>query len=320
MSYRILVAEPEYYSTEALKILGTMGEVQWVSDPATKLIDICEPFDVIVVRLAHRIPVEVIAKASRLKVIGTSTTGLDHIDTDEAAARQISIVSLKGEAEFLQRIHASSEHTIALLLALIRKLPTSFDAVKAGKWEQAPFQGIELYERTVGLIGFGRIGKVVTDILKGFGARVLAYDPQVSDDVIRERGAEPVTLDALLAQSSVVSLHAPLEKETERMIGREMFAKMQPGALFINTARGQLVDEEALLAALLSGQVGGAAIDVLANEGDRNQIVSDPLVTYAQAHDNLIITSHIAGTTKESCDKTQVFIAQKIVKLLASTS
>ncbi len=312
-SKRVLVAEPEYYAPEALALLGKIGTVDWISNPTIKLQDICAPYQVIVVRLAHRITPEVLAQATTLEAIGTSTTGLDHIDTVGAAARAIPIISLRGETAFLERIHATPEHTIGILLALLRRLPSAVASVKRGEWAQSPYQGRELYERTVSLIGFGRVAKIVARVLNTFGAHVIAYDPHVSEAVLQKENVTPVSLDEALRTGDIVSLHPLLTPETEGMITREKLALMKQGAILVNTARGQLVDETALLDALEHGHLAGAAIDVLADESHPATMGDQPLIRYTRDHDNLLITPHIAGTTLESLQKTQIFIAQKLL-------
>ncbi|TAK04875.1 hypothetical protein EPO33_02660 [Patescibacteria group bacterium] len=308
---RILVAEPGY-SQAALALLRTLGEVAYVPERTADIRALVADADVLVVRLAHRVTRDVFDAAPRLKVVATSTTGLDHIDVAEAGRRGVAVLSLRGEVAFLRTVRATPEHTFALLLALLRRIPAAAAAVHAGRWEQDPFQGRELSGKTLGIVGIGRVGTAVAGIARGFGMRCLAYDPHLSAEDITVRGAEPVAFDALLAASDVVSMHVPLADDTVGLLSRERIARLKSGAIVVNTARGRVIDEAALVEALASGAVAGAALDVLAAE-EGSGAGTSPLVAYARDHDHVLITPHIAGTTAESLEKTQVFIAQKVI-------
>lgn len=312
MTPRILIAEQQF-SPQAAAVLRSMGEVTVEERAEISLGDIIAPYHILIVRLTHRVSREVIARAPHLRIIGTLTTGLDHIDLAAAAERGIAVVSLKGETAFLKEVRAVVEHTFALLLTLIRRMPQAARAGASGKWTQQPFCGSELYQKTIGIIGFGRIGSAVSRIAQSFGMRVLVHDPYVVEATIRAENALPMTLADLLRQADIVSVHVPLSNETKQLIDRQAFENMKPGSLLINTARGDIIDEEALLSALKSGTLAGACVDVLSREKEPLALPTDPLVGYAKDHDNLIITPHIAGTTRESLEKTQVFIANKVV-------
>ncbi len=310
---KILVLEPNYYSKEALEIYSGLGETKWESGAPRPITDFAGDTEIIVLRLAYRLTAADLEKFPNLKVIGTSTTGLDHLAVEAATERGIKIVSLKGETSFLRDIHATSEHTFTILLGLLRRMREAMNTVEALDWRQDPLMGRELHGRTIGLIGFGRIGVHMAAIAKGFGMRVLATDPNVSAETMRAAGVEPVSMDELLAQSDIVSLHASLSPENVGLVSADSFSKMKQGVIFVNTARGQMVDEKALLNALESGMVAGAALDVLDGEERINQ--GSAMIEYVKTHPNVVITPHIAGTTRESLDKTQVFIAQKIASL-----
>ena len=247
--------------------------------------------------------------APKLTTIATNTTGLNHVDLDEAAKRKIAVVSLKGEYEFLSDIRATAEHTIGLALALLRKIPAAHNHASAGGWDRYPFKGHELYEQTAGIIGYGRLGKIVAGYFKAFGMKVLVCDPNVADtpdDVLK------VQLDELVRQSDVISLHVDYRPENNQMIDKSVFDHVKQGAVFINTARGELVNESDLLAALNSGRLAGAALDVVASE-HTNSDVRAALVQYTIGNDNLILTPHIGGNTFESHFKTEEFLAQKLL-------
>lgn len=241
-------------------------------------------------------------------LIASCTTGTDHIDNGD-----VPLISLKGDTDFLKNIHATAEHTFALILAVLRKVPAAFEDVKAGNWDRDYFQGTELHGKTIGIIGYGRVGQQVHKIANGFGAKVVPYDPYqriFSEDNGELYELKP-TLEWVLSNSDIITVHVPLNDETRGMFGPEQFALMKPTAYFINTSRGAVVDEAALWHALSIKRIAGAAIDVCAGEPD---FLVPALRSYAREHYNLIITPHIGGNTAESRRATQLYIANKILK------
>lgn len=272
--------------------------------------------DVLWVRLRHCIDAEVMNAAPRLRVIATPTTGLNHIDLQEAARRGIHVISLRGETTFLDEIHATAEHTLALILSLLRHVPEAQKHVMEGGWNRDLFRGRELYGKTAGVIGYGRVGRMVAGYLQAMGMRVFATDPNLSRHPT-DSGVKMVTLPELLAESDLTTLHVALTNETQRFFGAAEFAQIKPGSWFINTSRGELVDEGSLLDALTSGRLAGAAVDVLSDETSVG-MGSHPVVSYARSHENLLITPHIGGCTAESMEKTEEFLAAKVVALLQS--
>jgi len=245
-----------------------------------------------------------------LKIIVTPTTGLNHIDLREAQRQDIKVLSLQGETEFLNDIRATAEHTVGLMLSLLRRIPSAVVDVKKGGWDRDRFKGRELYGKTIGIVGYGRLGRIVGKYLQAFDARILAHEPHINQKAT-DSGISTVGLDDLLQNSDIVTLHVSLSDRTRSFFGKEQFSKMKPGAWFINTARGELIDETALLDALRSGQLAGAAVDVLCGEQHDGKM-NHPLVAYAREHDNLLITPHIGGCTVESMEKTEVFMARKL--------
>jgi D-3-phosphoglycerate dehydrogenase len=270
--------------------------------------------DVLWVGLRHRIDASVMAGSRRLKIIVTPTTGLDHIDLNEARTRGITVLSLRGEVDFLQEVRATAEHTIALILAMLRHVPAALDHVLGGTWDRHLFRGHELYGKTVGIVGYGRLGRTVGRYLRVFDTRILAADPSLDLDSL-EPGVALLPLHHVLQQADLVTLHVNLCEQTCGFFGRNEFLAMKEGAWFINTSRGELVDEDALLDALRAGRLSGAALDVLCEE--RSDSMADhPLVVYAREHDHLIITPHISGCTAESMEKTEFFMAKKLCTVL----
>jgi len=265
-------------------------------------------------RLRTRIDTEVLDAAPHLKFVATNTTGLTHLDLEELERRGIAVLSLRGETDFLTEIRATAEHTIALLLALLRKIPAAHQHVLAGGWNRDLFAGRELHRKTAGIIGYGRLGRIVARYLQAFGMNVIATSPHLAKSDC-DPGVQAVPLETLLAESQIVSLHANYIPSNRQMIGPAEFARMQPGSWLINTARGELVDEAALLAALESGRLAGAALDVLDMERSTG-MGNHPLVCYAQAHENLLLTPHLGGNTPESLAKTEEFLAEKLLTAL----
>lgn len=310
---RILVAESSGFSETAAGSLRAAGELRLADLDRRGLLAQVGDFDALWVRLRHRIDAEVLTAAPRLRFLATPTTGLDHVDTGLAAARGVQVVALRGEEAFLRDVRATAEHTLALSLALVRSLPAAVDHVRAGGWDRDRFWGTEIHGKTVGIVGYGRLGRLVARSMGALDATVLATDPALAADDFAG-SVESTSMPDLLERSDIVTLHASLTTESRRLIGRLEFARMKQGALLVNTARGALVDEPALLDALRSGPLGGAALDVLADEHTDG---NSELVAYAREHPNLLITPHIGGSTVESREKTERFIAERLAEALA---
>jgi D-3-phosphoglycerate dehydrogenase / 2-oxoglutarate reductase len=312
---RILVSESEGFSTRAAELLDQVGELVLADLDRSGLLSAVEKADVLWVRLRNRIDAEVMSAARILKVIVTATTGLNHIDLEEAERRGIQVLSLRGEVEFLKDIRATAEHTLALMLALLRHMPAAMAHVRDGGWDRDLFKGRELHGKTVGIVGYGRLGRIVARYLKAFDTHILAADPHIDTRAV-EPGVSLLPLAQLVREADLVTLHVNLCEETQGFFGQEQFTAMKNGAWFINTSRGELVDENALLRALRSGHLAGAALDVLCDE-DSNGMPNHSLVAYSRIYDNLIITPHLGGCTAESMEKTEVFLADKLCYSLA---
>jgi len=314
----ILISEPVGFPHEAAKCLSQVGELVFSDCNRPGLLSAAKQSQVLWVRLRHKIDAEVMAAAPLLQIIVTPTTGLNHIDVDEAESRGIRVLSLRDSPEFLREIRATAEHTLSLMLTLLRHIPAALDHVLTGGWERDLFQGNELYGKIVGIVGYGRLGRIVGRYLQAFDCRVLANDPNVKAHGV-EPGVTMVSLSELLGSADLVTLHVNLDKKTRAFFGPPQFAKMKRGAWFINTSRGELINENALLKALQSGHLRGAALDVLCNEHSGN-LHEHPVIVYAREHENLIITPHIGGCTVESMEKTEVFLAKKLRTCLSESS
>jgi len=313
----ILVAEPESYSKKCIDILAQIGKVTAKKMKRDELLSRIKDFEVLVIRVETRVDRELIDRAKKLKIIGVAATGLDHVDVDYAQRRGIKVVSLKGERKFLERVNATVEHTFALMLSLVRKIPWAFEEMKKGRWVRSPFFGRELNGKTLGVVGFGRIGSKIAGISQKFGMRVLANDPHVDKRAIKKLGVKPVSLETILKESEIIVICVALTPETENMISSKEFKQMHRKPILINIARGKVVDEGALLDALKNNRISGAALDVLSIETEvDNPLLGNPLLEYMRKHDNLVITPHLGGATFESMEATGMFIAQKIKALV----
>jgi phosphoglycerate dehydrogenase-like enzyme len=237
---------------------------------------------------------EMLAAAAKLKVISCATTGSDHIARDGLDQRGIQVRTLKEDPDLLRNITPAAELSFALLMALARKLPAAVRHVKEGGWTREEFPGVMLRGKTLGLIGCGRIGGWMARYARAFGMHVIGYDPllQTFPETIRK-----VTLPEVFAQGDFVSIHVHLSLETTGLVSKALIDSMKPGAFLINTSRGAIVNEQALLAALESGRLGGAGLDVLEGEPDT---ADHPLVRYAKTHDNLLITPHVGGFSPDA--------------------
>lgn len=314
MRPNVLIAEPLDFSPAAVRLLETAADVTLRATDRAGLATAFAEYDVVWFRLAHRIDRDLLTSHARTSILATPVTGLDHIDLAACAERGIRVVSLRGEVDFLNQVRATAELTLALALALLRRLPAAAAHVQAGGWNRDLFRGHELFGRTVGIVGVGRLGRIVAGYFRALGMTVLGYDPRV--DFPHDSAERVVSLDELLGRSDVVSLHVAYNDSTRHLLSTPEFAAMKPGAVLINTARGGVVDERALLAALDDGRLAGAALDVL--DGEPSITASHSLVAAAKTRDNLLIVPHIGGNTLESFEKTEVFLAGRVLEALAA--
>lgn len=301
----ILCPEPQNYSHKGLTTLQQFCRVDTEQLTVDELNERLPNYDGVMIRLQHRLPKSVLERCPKLKAILTPTTGRDHIDLLTAQALGIEVFSLFGFTDFLDGVYSSAEHSFALLLSLIRHVPQSFHAVLQNQWEQVPFRGRELYGLRIGIIGYGRIGKKVAHYAQAFGMQVRLYDPYITSHpttMIRY-----TTLADMLPDCDVLSVHVPLNSDTHHMLGQRELNLLPSGSYLINTARGAVLDEEALLHALTNDHLRGAALDVLTGEDQISQ-GGHRLIEYARTHPNLIITPHIGGAAEEAIEKTDLFV------------
>ena len=314
--FRILNLDPEHYSPQARGILEQVAHVDDGPVDRQRLGDVIGRYDALVLRFSHQIDESLLSRASRLKAIGTNTTGLDHIDTEAAARLGIEIVSLRGEVEFLRGIHATAELTWGLLIALIRNIPQAAASAAQGGWHRDLFLGHELGGRTIGILGMGRIGEKVARYAHAFLMVVRAYD---TDPAVRQRSAGVIwhdSLQSMLENIDILSIHVPLTSATDGLIGRQQLACLRNEALVINTSRGEIVDEAALVDVLRQGKVSGYAADVLSGERTPGFPYANPIWRYCQEGGNVLLTPHIGGAACEAWEKTELFVARNLVSAL----
>lgn len=312
---KILLGESSF-SEPARRVLTACGEVLDFHSYENFCRRLPEA-DAIVVGLEVALRKPLLDRASRLRVIASRTSELLHIDVEEARRRGIEILRNEPDAPALQQTTSTAEATMALLLALARKAPWAFDSLKRGRWERSSFMGPELQHKTIGLIGFGRLGRKVASYAQAFGMRAIAHDPNVPAELMADQGVESVSLEELLRRSDVVSVHCSYSPDDAPLLRDEHFRLMKPSALFINSARGEITNERALLDALVEGRIAGAAIDTLAGEEpDGSHLQDNPLVAYARVHDNLLILPHLGGATVEATERTQLYISERLADYL----
>jgi len=296
---RVLVREP--IAEAGLALLRERFDVDVDSD--SDLAATIGDYEAIVIRSATKLDANLIERAQRLKVIGRAGVGVDNVDV-EAATRRGIVVANAPESTVI----SAAEHTIGLLLALSRHIPQAHAALKAGRWERSRYGGLELAGKTLGVLGFGRIGQQVARRALGLEMRVVAHDPFVARERFRELGVERLeTRDEVLAAADFLTLHLSLTAETRGSIDAVAFGKLRDGARIVNAARGELVDEAALLDALREGQVAAAALDVFGSEP-----YSGPLLEL----DNVVVTPHLAASTEEAQDRAGVIVAEQVAAAL----
>ncbi|MCY1315304.1 Hydroxypyruvate reductase [compost metagenome] len=314
MAFRVLVstrffdqATEQYLREQGCEVVrtGLADDIQDdVLDPA-RLIELLEGVDGWIVGTAP-VTRELLAKHPSIKVIARRGVGHDTVDTVAAKdlGRVVTIAPGGNEP-------AVADHTVAMMLGVAKRLREAHQALQAGKWQ--PLTSGELYQKTVGLVGFGRIARAVAKRVAGFDARIITYDPFPNNAVAAELGVEFLDLDRLLAESDYISLHLPLNEKTRHLIGQSAFSRMKSTAILVNTSRGGLVDEEALHAALVDRRLGGAGIDVFEGEADQSKRgIAERLVSLP----NVIASAHAAGSSEEGLQRTNRIAAQAVLAVL----
>ena len=304
MPSRVLVAEriaPR--GIEALKAAGLDVAERLDLDP-DQLLEAVHDAAALIVRSATPVTAEVLAAAPDLVVVGRAGIGLDNVDVAAATRRGVMVVNAPQS-----NVLSAAEHTIALLLAQARNVPQADRDLRSGSWNRSRWEGVELYGKTLGVVGLGRVGVLVAQRAHAFGMRLAAYDPYVSDERARQLGIQLVpTLEDLVAMADFLTVHSPRTPETVGLIGRDVLAKAKPTLRIVNTARGGIVDEEALDEALREERIAGAALDVF----DEEPTTESPLF----ALENVVVTPHLGASTREAQDKAGQTIAEQVVLAL----
>lgn len=299
----VLIADKLAQSTVAA--LGDQVEVRWVDGPdREKLLAAVPEADALLVRSATTVDAEVLAAGTKLKIVARAGVGLDNVDVDAATDRGVLVVNAP-----TSNIHSAAEHAIALMLAVARQIPPADASLHAHEWKRSAFSGTEIFDKTVGVVGLGRIGQLVAQRLAAFGAHLIAYDPYVSAARAAQLGIELMSLDELLGRADFISVHLPKTPETAGLIGTETLAKSKPGVIIVNAARGGLIDEAALAEAITSGHVRGAGMDVFATE----PCTDSPLFDLPQ----VVVTPHLGASTVEAQDRAGTDVAASVKLALA---
>jgi D-3-phosphoglycerate dehydrogenase len=300
---KVLVSDP--IDQVGIELLGQVAQVDVRTDlTPEQLVKIIPEYDALMIRSGTRVTQEVIEAGTQLKIIGRAGVGVDNVDVPVATRRGIVVVN-SPEGNTI----AAAEHAIALMMALSRHVPQANESLKAGQWERKKFTGVEVYKKTLGVVGLGKIGSHVATIARSMGMKLLAYDPFLSQERAEQLGCRMVELELLFAESDYITLHLPKTSETTHLINATTLAKMKPTARVINCARGGIIDETALAEALQSGKIAGAALDVFESE----PLGESPL---RAIDSNLILTPHLGASTEEAQTNVAIDVAEQIRDVL----
>ncbi len=301
---KVLVCDP--LSNKGLEILGKAKNLKVDVKPGLapeELRKIIPEYDAIVVRSETKLKGDIIEAAERLKVIGRAGIGLDNVDLPTATKKGIVVMNTPQENAI-----AAAEHTLAMILSISRKIPQATASMKGGKWEKKKFMGVELYNKTLGLVGIGVIGTIVADRARGLKMKVIGYDPYLSKDVAEKKGVDLVSFEELLSRSDFITVHTPLTEETRNLIDKKAITKMKKGVILVNCARGGIISEKDLYDAIKEGKIAGAALDVF----EKEPATGNPLLEL----DEVISTPHLGASTGEAQENVAIAIAQQIVDYL----
>ncbi|HET6568019.1 MAG TPA: phosphoglycerate dehydrogenase [Rhodothermales bacterium] len=305
MAYSVLITDSvDPVCIDMLKQKGVEANVQLKKSPE-ELKELAKTADGWIIRSGTTITGDLIEAATKLKVIGRAGVGVDNVDLETATRKGVLVINAPDGNTI-----STAEHTCAMLMALARHIPQASASLASGKWEKKKFTGSELNEKTLGIVGLGKIGRTVAERMKGFGMQILGYDPLVSPDVAERLGVKLVSLDELFAESDFITFHTPLNDATRGLLNRETLKKCKKGVRVINCARGGIIDEQALAEGLESGQVGGAALDVYSKEPP------PPELENLLKQPNLVATPHIAASTEEAQEKVAIQITDQVIKAL----
>ncbi|MBA7568370.1 Hydroxypyruvate reductase [subsurface metagenome] len=295
------------FAPEVFTLLEEISEIRYEEPDQQRLLELIPQYAAYYCSLQVQVTRQVIDAAERLRAIATPSTGLDHIEIEYARSKGITIISLKEDYVFLKNITATAELAWALLLGVLRKIPWGFESARQGIWGRDIYRGHQLSGKTIGILGYGRLGEMVAEYARAFRMKVIASDlKRIKAEWVRQ-----VDFDTLLEEADILSIHIHLSPDTRGLIGAKAFAKMKQGIVIINTSRGAIIDEQAFLEALETGKVAAAGLDVIEGEWCRD-LADHPLIRYAREHDNLLISPHVGGVTFESQAKAYARAATKL--------
>lgn len=312
----ILILEPTKYSQEALEIYNSLGSIYYYNCISNELQN-KNQITIIICRLNYYIGPQLLSEFPNIRYVVSPTTGLNHINAEYCEDHQIKIVSLKGETGFLDTIRSTSELTFSLMLALVRNIVPSVKSVlHEHEWNRDAFRGRELSSMTLGLLGFGRIGRHMAQYAEAFGMSVLACDPFIEKNIFLKFNVNSCSKEKLFSNADIVSIHVNYCPENKYLVTRNDFKRMGIGKYLVNTSRGELVSEKDIIWALEEGILAGAALDVLTDEQMSEDFFNKKIIDYATKHENLLITPHIGGCTKDAMFNTEIFMAKKIRNII----
>ncbi|MFA5578512.1 MAG: phosphoglycerate dehydrogenase, partial [Methanothrix sp.] len=299
---KVLVSDP--LSEEGVRKLETEAEVDVITNLSPEeLIEKIKDYDALAIRSGTKVTAEVIAAADKLKVVGRAGVGVDNIDIDAATKKGIIVVNTPGGNTI-----SAAEHTIAMMLSLARNIPQANNSLKAGEWNRKKYTGVEVYNKTLGIVGLGRIGAEIASRMKSFGMHILAYDPFVTEERAADLGIKLAPLDEIFRKSDFITVHTPLTNETRNLIDDEELKIMKPNIRLINCARGGIINEEALARAVAEGRIAGAAVDVFTKEPPTD----NPLIE----QNGIIVTPHLGASTAEAQVNVAVAVAEQILAVV----
>ena len=299
---KVLIADP--IDDEGVELLKTHAEVDVKTGMKPKeLLEVIGGYDALVVRSETKVTAAVVNAGKELKVIARAGIGVDNIDLDAATSAGIAVVNAP-----TGNTVAAAEHTLALMLALSRNIPSAHQSMKEGEWRRSAFMGVEVRDKTLGIVGLGRVGSEVARRAQSFGMRLVAYDPFVAPEYAGRLGAQLLTFDELLSESDFITLHTPLTDSSRNLMSTRQFSLMRKDARLINVARGELIDEAALLEALESGKLAGVALDVFAQEPPEHSALLE--------HPKVVVTPHLGASTREAQREVAVEAAEQVLAVL----
>ncbi len=306
---QIGILESIDFSKDAIHELENIGKVSYLQ--SENLYDFIQNKNILFIRLKYNIDKIFFDYASKLKIICTPTTGLNHLDIEECKKRDIKVISLKGEYAFLSTIRAPPEHTFGLALSLLRNYKNSFLSSSNSTWNREIYKGFELFNNKIGIIGYGRVGKILAKYFEAFDAKVYYYDIKPVDETVLKNVEKMASIEEVIENTNILFLTASYEKETFEFFDKK-YLDLLKCKYFINTSRGELVDESYLIKKIAENHFAGVALDVIQNEQNENNL--NKLIELTKGR-NLIITTHIAGATYNSMYRTEEFIVSKLLKV-----